>query len=258
MTGRSSGGSAGAVGPAATGAAAAGPLLGKVAFITGASRGIGRGLALALARAGADVALAARTAPDLEAAAGEIRQLGRAALVCPADMRRAEDVDAAVRRAVERFGRIDILVNNAGLGHFGPVDELPVERFDEMLEVNLRAPFLCTRAVVPVMKRQGGGTILNVASVAGLVGNPNLSGYNATKFGLMGFSEACMLELRHHDIKVAVLCPGSTATDFGRGKDVAGRLTVEDVAQAALAILTSGPNALLSQVHLRPLHPPGR
>jgi short-subunit dehydrogenase len=117
-----------------------------------------------------------------------------------------------------------------------------------MLGVNLRGPFLATRAVVPAMKRQGGGAILNIASVAGLVANPNLSGYNATKFGLMGFSEACMLELRHAGIKVSAICPGSTATDFAGGREAADRL----------AILTAGPNALLSQVHLRPLHPPKR
>src|SRR5690349_6096163 len=138
--------------------------------------------------------------------------------------------------ALERYGRIDILVNNAGLGHFGPVDELPVEQFDEMIAVNLRGPFLCTRAVVPTMKKQGRGAIVNVASVAGLVGNPNLSGYNASKFGLMGFSEATMLELRHAGIKVSVICPGSVATEFGHGPNVAGMLAAHDVAEATMAI----------------------
>jgi len=167
-------------------------------------------------------------------------------------------VQLMVNAVLDTFGRLDILVNNAGLGHFGPVDEMPIEQFDEMLGVNLRGPFLCTRAAVPAMKRQGSGAILNIASVAGLVANPNLSGYNATKFGLMGFSEACMLELRHAGIKVAALCPGSTATDFAGGREAPGRLTVDDVAHAALAILTAGPNALISEVHLRPLHPPKR
>jgi 3-oxoacyl-[acyl-carrier protein] reductase len=127
-----------------------------------------------------------------------------------------------------------------------------------MLGVNLRGPFLCIRAAVPAMKRQGSGAILNIASVAGLVANPNLAGYNASKFGLMGLSEACMLELRHFGIKVSTICPGSTATDFAGGRDPADRLGVDDVAHAVLAVLAAGPNALVSQVHLRPLHPPRR
>ena len=237
---------------------AAHPLAGKAALVTGASRGIGRGVALALARAGADVAVAARTVPDLEQVAAKIEALGRRALVIPADVRDDRSVQLMVDAVLDTFGRLDILVNNAGLGHFGPIEDMPIEQFDEMLGVNLRGPFLATRAAVPAMKRQGGGAILNIASVAGLVANPNLSGYNATKFGLMGFSEACMLELRHAGIKVSAICPGSTATDFAGGRDAADRLTVDDVAHAALAILTAGPNALISQVHLRPLHPPKR
>ena len=237
---------------------AAHPLLKQAALVTGASRGIGRGVALALARAGADVAIAARTMPDLQALAREIEALGRRAIIIPADMRDDRSVEGMVQGALDAFGRLDILVNNAGLGHFGPVDEMSIEQFDEMMGVNLRGPFLCTRAAVPAMKRQGSGTILNIASVAGLVANPNLSGYNATKFGLMGFSEACMLELRHFGIRVAAICPGSTATDFAGGRPAEGRLTVDDVAHAALAILTASPNALMSQVHLRPLHPPKR
>jgi NAD(P)-dependent dehydrogenase (short-subunit alcohol dehydrogenase family) len=213
---------------------------------------------VALAGAGADLVLAARDKAGLLSVAAEVEALGRAALVQPTDVTDPEEVEALVAAALARFGRMDALVNNAGIGHFGPVDELPVERFDAMVAVNLRAPFLCTRAVVPVMKRAGGGAIVNIASVAGLVGNPNLSGYNATKFGLMGFSEATMLELRHSGIKVAAICPGSTATDFGSGRDAVGRLAASDVAAAVLAVLTAAPNALLSQIHLRPLRPPAR
>ena len=234
------------------------PLAHQVALVTGASRGIGRGIALALARAGADVALAARTVPDLEGVARKVEALGRRALVVPADVRDDRSVHVMVETTLETFGRVDVLVNNAGLGHFGPIEDLTLEQFDEMLGVNLRGPFLCTRAVVPAMKRQGSGAILNIASVAGLVANPNLAGYNATKFGLMGLSEACMLELRHAGIRVSTICPGSTATDFAGGRDPADRLTVDDVAHAVLSVLTAGSHALISQVHLRPLHPPRR
>jgi len=232
------------------------PLAGQAAIVTGASRGIGRAVALALAQAGSDVVLAARSLSDLQVVAGEVESLGRAALPVACDVRYATQVEATVAEALKRFGRIDTLVNNAGLGWFGPVDELPVEKFDEMVAVNLRGPYLFTREVVPAMKRQGKGTIVNVASVAGLVGNPNLSGYNATKFGLMGFSESTMLELRQAGIKVSVICPGSTATDFGSGNDAPGMLSADDVASAVMAILTAAPNALLSQIHLRPLRPP--
>jgi len=169
-------------------------LAGQVAIITGASRGIGRAIALALAGAGSHVALAARSPGDLDAVAREAESRDVQALAVPTDMRDAEAVARMVRLTLERFGRVDTLINNAGLGHFGAVDALPVEQFDEMLAVNLRGPFLATRAVVPAMKQQGGGAIVNIASVAGLVGNPNLSGYNASKFGLMGFSEATMLD----------------------------------------------------------------
>jgi 3-oxoacyl-[acyl-carrier protein] reductase len=234
------------------------PLKGQCAIVTGGSKGIGRAIALAVAEAGSDVVLAARSMPALEAVAAEVTALGRAALPVVCDVRKESDIEALAAKALEKFGRIDILINNAGLGHFGPVEELPVEQFDEMLAVNLRGPFLCTKAVVPAMKRQGAGTIVNVASVAGLVGNPNLSGYNASKFGLMGFSEATMLELRQAGIKVAVICPGSVATEFGHGPNVAGMLAAEDVAAATMAILLAAPNALLSQIHLRPLRPPRR
>ena len=132
--------------------------------------------------------LAARSLEHLDVVAREIEALGRSALAVRTDVRQAAEVEALAVRALDRFGRIDTLINNAGLGRFGPVDELPGEHFDEMIAVNLRGPFLCTRAVVPAMKRQGSGAIVHVASVAGLVGNPNLSGYNASKFGLMGFS----------------------------------------------------------------------
>jgi len=229
-----------------------------MAIVTGASRGIGRAIALALADAGSDVVLAARDRAALDTVAREVEARGRTGLVVPTDVTDAAQVEALVAQALGRFGRIDTLVNNAGIGRFGPVDTLPVEQFDAMLAVNLRAPFLCTRAVVPAMKAAGGGAIVNIASVAGLVGNPNLSGYNASKFGLMGFSEATMLELRHAGIRVAAICPGSTATDFGAGRDVVGRLAATDVAAAVMAVLTAAPNALLSQIHLRPLRPPAR
>jgi NAD(P)-dependent dehydrogenase (short-subunit alcohol dehydrogenase family) len=212
-------------------------LKGQVAIVTGGSRGIGLAVARSLSSAGAEVVATSRA---------------------ELDVRDPAQVETVVAQTLERHGRIDILINNAGLGHFGPVEDLPIDQFDEMIAVNLRGPFLLTRAVVPAMKRQGSGIIVNVSSVAGLVGNPNLSGYNASKFGLMGFSESTMLELRHAGIKVAVICPGSVATDFGHGPNVPGMLDAQDVALAVMSIVEAAPNALISQIHLRPLRPPKR
>ena len=199
-----------------------------------------------------------RAHPDASGGDDELHRVHDRTYFGVCDVKDNAQVERLARHTLEKLGRIDILVNNAGLGHFGPVEELSIEHFDEMLLVNLRGPFLCTRAVVPAMKRQGGGIIVNIASVAGLVGNPNLSGYNASKFGLMGFSESTMLELRHAGIKVSVICPGSVATEFGHGPNVAGMLAADDVAQATMAILLAAPDALLSQIHLRPLRPPRR
>jgi short-subunit dehydrogenase len=231
-------------------------------LVTGASRGIGRGIADALGREGAHIALAARSGSELQEAAGEIRKGGSRALALTCDLTRQEDIEDTVRSTLDEFGRVDFLINNAGVGLHGKVDELSVEKWDEMMAINLRAVFLMTRTVVPAMRSQGGGHIVNISSVAGLVGNPGLSAYNASKFGLMGFSEATMLELRHDHIKVTAVCPGSTDSYFGgaaMGKS--GRenfLSVEDVAHAVVEVLATAPNALISQVHIRPLIPPKR
>jgi NAD(P)-dependent dehydrogenase (short-subunit alcohol dehydrogenase family) len=234
-----------------------GRLDGRVALVTGASRGIGRAIARALAREGAAVGLAARSTDELRALAGE---LGPRALAVPCDVRRAEDAAAAVRAVAQRFGALHVLVNNAGIACSGRLEEVTPEAWDEAFAVNLRGAFLMTRAAVPELRRAGGGDVVNVSSVAGLVANPGLSAYNATKFGLMGFTEALMLELRQDRIRVSAICPGSTDTHFG-GRAPSGRegaLTAEDVAESVLHVVTAPPGALISQVHLRPLIPPRR
>jgi 3-oxoacyl-[acyl-carrier protein] reductase len=239
-----------------------GRLAGRVALVTGASRGIGRAVAECLAREGAAVALAARSEAELAQVAAGIAAAGGQALAVRCDVAQAADAPRAVAATTTRFGRLDILVNNAGIGCQGRLEELTVERWDEAFAVNLRGVFLMTRAAVPEMKRAGGGHVVNLSSVAGLVGNPGLSAYNATKFGLMGFSEALMLELRHDRIKVTVVCPGSTDSHFGGAVPGAavreGYLSVDDVAAVVLEVLTAAPNALVSQVHVRPLVPPRR
>jgi 3-oxoacyl-[acyl-carrier protein] reductase len=193
----------------------AGTLEGKAALVTGASSGLGRATALALARAGADVALAARSKEDLEDAIEEVLELGRRALALPVDLASEAQTAEVIGRTVEAFGRVDILVNAAGTDAPGMVEELSVEGWDRTLAVNLRAPFLLSKAALPHMRKAGGGIIVNISSVAGKKGWANASAYCASKFGLTGFTEALSEEGKRHGIRAIVLYPGAMATNWG-------------------------------------------
>jgi 3-oxoacyl-[acyl-carrier protein] reductase len=193
----------------------AGRLEGKAALVTGASSGLGRATAIALARAGADVALAARSQVELESAKEEVSKLGRRALTLPVDLASETETAEAVGRTVEALGRIDVLVNAAGTDAPGTVEELDVEGWDRTLAVNLRAPFLLSRAAFPHMREAGGGIIVNISSVAGKKGWANASAYCASKFGLTGFTEALADEGKGYGIRAIVLYPGAMATNWG-------------------------------------------
>jgi 3-oxoacyl-[acyl-carrier protein] reductase len=190
-------------------------LRGKTAVVTGGSRGIGRAACLLLAGAGADVALGYRL--DAEAAreveAG-IRKAGRRALVIQGDLSRRKDADALIASALEGLGRIDILVNNHGIWKDGPIEDLTEEDWDETMDVNLKGYFLCTRAVVPCMKRQGGGRIINIASTAGQRGEAEHSHYAASKGGVISFTKSLGPELCRHGILVNCVAPGWVDTDM--------------------------------------------
>ena len=192
-----------------------GRLEGKAALVTGASSGLGRATAIALARAGADVALVARSQQELESAQEEVSKIGRRSLVLPADLASEADTSEAVGRAVETLGRIDVLVNAAGTDAPGTVEELAAEGWDRTLAVNLRAPFLLSKAAFPHMRESGGGLIVNVSSVAGKKGWANASAYCASKFGLTGFTQALADEGKEHGIRAIVLYPGAMATNWG-------------------------------------------
>ncbi len=189
-------------------------LRGAAILITGASAGIGRATALAFAKEGARLLLAARRRERLEEVAAAVHALGGEALVAQTDVADRRQVESAVHQALSTFGRLDILINNAGIGNFGLLEETPVEEIETLWAVNMMGTIYATQAAIPLMRRQGGGQIINVASVAGKRGNPGNSVYCATKFAMVGMSEALRAELRGSGIEVSVICPIGTITEF--------------------------------------------
>jgi 3-oxoacyl-[acyl-carrier protein] reductase len=230
---------------------------GKVAVVTGGNRGIGRGVVEALAGAGATVALTARSAQSAEQAA---REVGGNTMGFGCDVRSQELVERLFREVDARAGGVDILVNNAGIGIFAPVVEMDPEDWRAVIETNLNGVFYCCHEAVPRMRQRGGGYIFNISSLAGKNPIPNGAAYNASKFGLNGFSEALMMEVRYDGIRVSYLMPGSVATDFGRGstQKAGWALKPEDVGEVVLDLLRSPSRALYSRVEMRPSQPPRR
>jgi 3-oxoacyl-[acyl-carrier protein] reductase len=232
---------------------------GKVAIVTGGSRGIGRSVVEALLGAGWRVRFCSRSPESVKRAQDELAErFGDAVQGRAVDVRSQEEVDAFVAEVSQEEGRIDCLVNNAGLGVFAPVDELTGDQWREVIETNLSGCFYFLRAVAPVMKRQGSGWIFNIASLAGKHAMPGGAAYNASKFGLIGMSEAAMLDLRSHGVRVAAILPGSVDTEFGWGGDGSWKLQPEDIASMVLHLLSYPPNALPSLVEMRPAKPPGK
>jgi 3-oxoacyl-[acyl-carrier protein] reductase len=233
-------------------------LAAKVAVVTGATRGIGRAIAAALLARGAAVLIAGRDGKAAERAALELAASGSGACAgAGCDVRRYSEVEAMMARAVERFGGLDILVNNAGIAGRGAVADLPLEQWHAVIDTNLTGVFYCCRAAIPWMRKRGGGYIINISSLAGVNPIPNLSAYNASKFGVNGFTEAFMQEIRHDGIRVSYVMPGSVDTEFGgRTPGDAWRLSPSDVANVVLHLLTHDPRSLPSRVEIRPSQPP--
>jgi NAD(P)-dependent dehydrogenase (short-subunit alcohol dehydrogenase family) len=233
-------------------------LTGKVAIVTGATRGIGRAIAEALAAGGCNVVIAARHDKDCQAVAQKIAAQGRGQVLGVAtDVRRNEDCERMVAAAVENFGGLHILINNAGIGGFGPVDQMDVAHWDRVIATNLNSLFYCTRATLPYLKRQG-GWVINIGSLAGKNAFPGGAAYNASKFGLIGFSEALMQEVRHDDIRVSYIMPGSVATDFEGTSQSSADWMIQppDIAQIVLDLLAMPARTLPSRVEVRPSKPP--
>ncbi len=229
----------------------------RVALVTGGTRGIGAAIVRRLAADGFSVFLSGRTEASTTSALARFAKEGVAARGFAADARREEEQKRLVESVARDGGRLDVLVNNAGLGHFAPVDRLTPDQFREVLETNLFGPYYAVHYAAPLMKKNGGGFVVNIASLAAV--NPFAGGaaYNASKFGLLGFSEAAMLDLRHDGIRMATVLPGSVATDFGHsGGNSAWMLAPEDVAEAVSDLVRFPDRAIASRVDLRPSRPP--
>jgi 3-oxoacyl-[acyl-carrier protein] reductase len=233
----------------------------KVAVVTGGTRGIGYSIAQALLGEGAKVYICGRDSGILQAALGNLGASAQGRVEgMVADVRHYDACHKLIRSAAERFGGIDILVNNAGIGVFKPVDQLTPEEWDATIGTNLSGVFYCCREAIPYMRRRGGGYIFNISSLAGVNAFPGGSAYNASKFGLNGFSEAMMQDIRYDGIRVSYVMPGSVDTDFAASPGTKPReswkLTGEDVAKAVLDLYKFPPSALASRIEMRPSQPP--
>lgn len=228
-------------------------MVGKVAVVTGGTKGIGRAIVEALVGRGVRVVVGARTAADVEGVAAE---LGESVVGVVCDVREAGDCVGLVEAAVQSFGGVDILVNNAGVGVFEKVEDLGVGEWDRVIETNLSGVFYCSNAAIPHLKRRGGGWIINIGSLAGKNAFPGGAAYNASKFGLIGFSEALMQEVRHDGIRVTYIMPGSVATPGFSTGAAEWKIQPEDLGQIVLDLLATPDRTLPSRIEVRPSRPP--
>ncbi len=233
-------------------------LHGKVAFVTGGSRGIGRAIVEALLAEGATVFFCARNAERLRRTAEELRgRFGERVHPLRSDVRIFPEVQQAFREIDEKAGALHILVNNAGIGVFETVENLSIEDWHDCLQTNLTAVFYCCKEAIPRLRASGGGFIINIGSLAGVNAFPRGAAYNASKFGLNGFTRALFQEVRYDDIRVALVAPGSVETEF-HGRTIqtdTWRLLPEDIAQSVLALLRTDPRAMPSYLEIRPAKP---
>jgi 3-oxoacyl-[acyl-carrier protein] reductase len=235
-------------------------LQGALVLVTGATEGIGRAIAFELGRAGAKLAICARTAAAVRATVTELHNAGIDAIGMPCDVSNAAAVSQLAAYVTEQRGPPQVLVNNAGIGRLKLIEELALEDWDETMAVNVRSLFLVTRAFLPAMRRAGRGTIVNLASLAGRNGFEGGTAYCASKHAVLGFSKALLAEVRKDNLRVVAICPGSVATPF---MDKQTRLhpnrdrvlTADDVAHSVLAALTLADRATVSELDIRPTNP---
>jgi len=231
----------------------------KIAVVTGGTKGIGRAIAESLLKAGATVFICARDQHDLKRTLEQLSVLGKVdGEAC--DVRSEAQVRMMLEECVRVFGGVDFLINNAGIGIIGKtVEEMSGEEFEQTLQTNLFGVFYACHHAIPLLKQRGGGYIINISSLAGQNAHPKMAAYNASKFGLNGFTEALMQEVRADNIKVTTISPGSVNTSFGGGTASDARawqLQPEDIAQTILDLLNMNDRALPSKIELRPSNPP--
>ena len=233
---------------------------GKVAFVTGGSRGIGLAVSRALVERGARVAITATSDATLQAGSAALKKVSDTAAVLPirADVRRHDQVEQAIDTAVRHFGSLDVLVNNAGVGLFRPVADMTVEEWHRVIDTNLNGVFYASHAALPHLRAGGGGWIINVSSLAGVNSFPEGAAYCASKAALNAFSESLMQEVRHEGIRVAYVMPGSVRTDFmgTPGNDDEWKLAPDDIAQVVVDLIAHPSRSLPSRVEIRPARPP--
>src|SRR5205807_9467824 len=231
----------------------------KIAIVTGGTKGIGLGIAEALLREGVSVCISARHQDEIDQAVDQLNRLvaGRAiGFVC--DVRDYDQVKALIDHTVNELGGLDILINNAGIGIFETIEETSPEDFRAVLETNVFGVFYCCHEAIPQMKKRG-GYIINISSLAGVNAHPQMAVYNASKFGLNGFSEALMQEVRHDGIKVSYIMPGSVNTHFGDDEpdeSQSWQLQPADIARVVIDLLHHDERSLPSRVEIRPSRPP--
>jgi NAD(P)-dependent dehydrogenase (short-subunit alcohol dehydrogenase family) len=239
-------------------------LAGKVAVVTGGSRGIGLSVASALLARGASVVITGLDESHLGQARTDLGRNGADRVhAVRADVRDADDAAEAINAAVERFGGLDILINNAGVGVFMPVADMDIAQWHDVIETNLSGVFFCCHAAIPHMRGRGGGWIINISSLAGKNAFTSGAAYCASKAGLNAFSEALMQEVRYDNIRVSYVMPGSVATGFARGTSPSGpaeewKLSPDDVAQVVVDLIAHPARSLPSRVELRPSRPAKR
>jgi len=234
-------------------------LSGKLAVVTGGTRGIGRAIAERLLREGAAVAICGRSNQSVDTALGALRPLGRV-IGNACDVTQVDQVSAFFAAVDREFGGLDILVNNAGKGVFGKVADLTPDEWRANIELNLNGPFYCSREALARFRKRGGGFVVNIPSLAGKNPFSGGAGYNASKFGLNGFSEALMLDHRYDNVRVASIMPGSVDTGFSGGPsnrsgDTSWMIAPEDVAEAVAMVLRMPARTMVSRIEMRPAQP---
>src|SRR3954464_12827251 len=231
----------------------------QVAVVSGAGRGVGAAIARNLAALGARTVLCGRSLAPLEEMARQISATGGEARAIQADVTEIGSVEKLASQVEAEFGRVDVLINNAGVGGFGgPLHELPPDQWEHVLNTNLRGGYYCIRSFAPMMIRPRPGSIINISSLAGKNALPNGAAYAASKWGLNGLSYSAAEELRGHNVRVTVVCPGSVNTDLSphTGKNFSKMLQPDDVAHVVAMVVTQAPQSFASEILLRPAQKP--